>query len=202
MGEPQNKTTVGRDATDDRFDRILDAELAKYATAEPRAGLEERVLANLRSDGSRALNRAWWRWASAAAVAVVLVALGLAWRSGKPSQPGIANRPSISTSVPSKPGIQLANRDAVVMRPHRPVHKLHTSAQLRTLVTAEPKLDQFPSPRRLSDQEKMALEYVQRFPEQAALIAEAQSALARQEQLERNAMEPGSAEPSDINKVE
>jgi hypothetical protein len=32
----------------DEFDRMLDAALAKYAAVEPRTGLEERVLANLR----------------------------------------------------------------------------------------------------------------------------------------------------------
>ncbi len=37
------------DKTHDELDRMLDAALAKYAAAEPRAGLEARVLANLRA---------------------------------------------------------------------------------------------------------------------------------------------------------
>ena len=37
----------------DEFDRMLDAALAKYAAVEPRTGLEERVLANLRAEQAR-----------------------------------------------------------------------------------------------------------------------------------------------------
>jgi hypothetical protein len=60
---------------------------------------------------------------------------------------------------------------------------------------AYPKLDKFPSPRPLSEQEKMLLEYVQQNPEEAAMIAQAQTAFARQQELERNAPQPGDANP-------
>ena len=41
----------------DELDRMLDATLAKYAAAEPRAGFEERVLANLRAERARVPDR-------------------------------------------------------------------------------------------------------------------------------------------------
>src|SRR5579872_5837032 len=73
-------------------ERWLEAALAPYTAAEPRAGLEERILANLRGvnlreDGLRAnlqsksapVFRLWRRWlvwiAAGAAAAMVLVAL-------------------------------------------------------------------------------------------------------------------------------
>ena len=54
----------------------LDAVLAKYAAAEPRAGLEERILANLRAEQTHGPDRTWWRWAIAGALAVVVVVRG------------------------------------------------------------------------------------------------------------------------------
>ena len=58
----------------DALDRLLDGALAQYSQVEPRAGLEERVLANLRSQPA---HRPWWMWVAipAAVAAVVLVAI-------------------------------------------------------------------------------------------------------------------------------
>jgi len=53
----------------DEFDDMLDAALAKYAAAEPRAGLDERVLANLRAERARVTERACWRWSIVAPLA-------------------------------------------------------------------------------------------------------------------------------------
>ena len=75
----------------DRLDRMLEAALAKYAAAEPRPGLEDRVLANLRAERTRMPVHAWWRWSVAAVLAVVIVAMALAWRSGKSSLPVVAD---------------------------------------------------------------------------------------------------------------
>src|ERR1700752_2908168 len=89
MAEQDHKQVGNaREAGDQEADRVLDAALAKYAAVEPRAGLDERILANLRAEQTRTSNRAGWRWGLAAAViAVLVVALSLAWRSGKPTHP-------------------------------------------------------------------------------------------------------------------
>ena len=42
-------------------------------------------------------------------------------------------------------------------------------------MAANPRLDQFPSPRALSEQEKLLVRYVHEFPEEAVLIAQAQA---------------------------
>ena len=44
------------------LDRELDAALAQYGAGEPRAGLEQRVLTNLRAERKKIASRTWWRW--------------------------------------------------------------------------------------------------------------------------------------------
>src|SRR5256885_17161779 len=61
----------------DKIDQILDASLANYnRAAEPRAGLEDRILANLRTQPVPAAS-GWlsWQWLTGGAVAVAAVVL-------------------------------------------------------------------------------------------------------------------------------
>ena len=154
-------------------DRELDAGLAKYAAVEPRAGLEERVLANLRAQQAGVAGHGWWRWSVAVVLAAVVVAVvAVAWRSGKPSRPLIVNHPSRSAPANEPRGKVATNGGA---KQHRgqvsqragTVHK----AQSPAVAAVNPKLDQFPSPRPLSEQEEILASYVAQFHAQAVLIA-------------------------------
>jgi hypothetical protein len=170
----------------DALDLALDAALRQYAAVEPRAGLEQRVLAQLQSESARLRNRSWLQWCAAGAIAALLaLTLALAWRSNRP--------PRISQRNPSAPieGLQpSATRVAVngdirvtpVIRVRQKTTPQHVPQ--RPVVADLPKLDQFPSPRPLSEQEKLALEYVERFPRQASLIAQAQNNFAQQQEME------------------
>src|SRR5438067_641439 len=101
----------------DDLDRTIDAALAKYAAAEPRSGLDERVLANLRS-AAPAANRTWWRWSLAAAVAaMLLIAITFAWRSRTPSHPAIAKRPAPTEHRNTGPEIHAPRRDTSAIPP-------------------------------------------------------------------------------------
>src|SRR5579864_2075919 len=92
----------------DQLDRMLDAALAKYAVAEPRAGLEERVLANLRAEQARDADHAWARWSAIAVVAaVVVVMLALTLRSVRPSHPVVASHPSTPMPAPKERGTEV-----------------------------------------------------------------------------------------------
>ena len=166
-----------RDERDD-LDRVLDAALAKYASVEPRTGMEERILANLRAERSRVADRAWWRWGMAVAVTVVVVvAMTLAWRTGRPPHPVITNHPPVVKPSPQKLDTQVASRDQNIAPPHRhePARKRVTSASRpEPVVAATPKLDQFPSPQPLSNEELALARYVKDFPQEALLIARAQ----------------------------
>jgi hypothetical protein len=182
----------------DELDRILDAALEKYAAAEPREGLEGRVLANLRAERARVLDRAWWRWGVMAALAaIVIVAVTFAWRSGKPSHPVVANRPSATRSAPKEGRQVVSNGDEKEVRPQKRSARRSISvrrSQLKDVIAANrelgppkmslPKLDQFPSPHPLSEQEKILANYIAQYPEHAALIAQARTEALRRDRAE------------------
>lgn len=202
MDEQKSKNAEPLDAD---LDRTLDAALAKYATVEPRAGLEGRILANLRAERSRAPERSWWAWGlAAAAAAVFVVAIVLALRPGKALKPVIADHHSVPVQPAGKPEQPSAREEHAAVTLHKPSHQRRSRPQTsesQVVAARVPKLDQFPSPRPLTEQEKLALEYVQSSPEQAALIARAQVAEAREQELERSAAEPGAEPPSSIEKI-
>ena len=168
-----------------RLDSELDAALAKYSAVEPRAGLEERVLANLRAERARVPNHSWWRWSVAGALtAVVLAALVLGWKLGK--SPVMVNHPS--TSRPDASQLQTnvaANGGAKQLPPTGRVPKPAVRRPRPTVFAAvNPKLDQFPSPQPLTEQEKILASYVARFHAQAVLIARVANEEIQQDRAE------------------
>jgi hypothetical protein len=168
-----------------QLDRELDVALAKYAAVEPRAGLEERILANLRNEQTKVSDHVWWRWAIGIAAAAIVVAFALNSRSGRPSH---------SMVVAHKPETQMTHQGASVAqaRRHAPIRKtIAHSARSGTPAAANPKLDHFPSPRPLSEQEKILQNYVAKNPERAVLIARAVSEALRQDHLEEMKAFPG-----------
>jgi len=184
-----NRDHAGWQPENDELGRELDAALAKYAAVEPREGLEERVLASLRAERARVPDRAWWQWSVIAAVAAVLVvALALAWRSGKPSQPTVANHSSAPMQAPKEPATQIVSNGeengvrTSAPNPPRTIAAHHSLPAV--IASAQPKLDQFPSPQPLSEQERILKNYVAKYPEQAVLIARATNEALRRDQLE------------------
>lgn len=168
------------DGKQDEFDRILDAALAKYAAVEPRDGLKDRVLANLRAERARVPDRAWWRWTVMAGLAVVVVAaLALAWKSGRPSQPVIANHSPTTAPSVERPGPRVASavgaNDVNPKTPGPATRRVLRRARPTVVAAANPTLDQFPSPRPLSEEEQLLVRYVQEFPEEAVMMAKAQA---------------------------
>jgi len=189
MGEIDHKQAKGAaDQLDDDLDPALDAALAKYAAVEPRAGLEDRVLANIRAERAQVQDRDWWRWSAAAALAAVaVVAVTLALRSGRPTQPVVGKHTPVTTQNPRQPERLVANGEAHSVRPpgHQPIHStLARPYQPKVVATAAPKLDQFPSPRPWSEQELALARYVNEFPQEAMLIARAQEEYEKEIQRE------------------
>lgn len=190
--------------TSERYllDRELDVALAKYAAIEPRAGLEDRVLANLRAGSGRTAERWWRRWSVASAAvaiaAVLIVATTLAWRSGTRRAPLIAHH-NPSTSGPSmkETGRQVASNRGE-NGDHQPAPgPTSRRAHAVTVASAPPKLDRFPSPQPLSEQEKILASYVEKYPEQAVLLARARTEALRQDQLEEMKAFPSGSRATD-----
>ncbi len=166
-----NRKPAGWTETNDDLDRALDAALAKYA-AEPRIGLEARVLANLRSAQADAPQRTWLRWAPLSAAAVVLIA-GLVWKTG--TKPNVAFNQTVPvpqvSPLPQNSAVQpeTGAKTIVRMTAHHPRHASRP---------ARPRLDQFPSPQPLSQQEQLLASYVSQFHDQAVLVARARAEMA------------------------
>jgi hypothetical protein len=99
---------------DRKLDQWLDEALSQYSAAEPRLGLEQRVLANVRAEEqARAGRRTWWRWmpafATIAAVLVVMVAVKPYWEEKTSRNIAVKER----AVVPEKRQAQERKSDAI-----------------------------------------------------------------------------------------
>jgi len=171
-----------------RWDDQIDAALAKYAAVEPRAGLEERILAHLRAQGKPSARRVWWPWAGVVAAAILIAAL-LLWKLERPGderivrhQPSLQprTRPQVAAH-PALPKIGQPAARASVRRSRRQI------AAETAEMDVEPKLDQFPSPQPLTPEESMLVEYVERYYDEAVLIARARDEQIQQDRKEEEA---------------
>jgi hypothetical protein len=200
MPENHEQIAGGSNQAAGPLDPVLDAALAKYAAVEPRAGLEDRVLAHLQAERERVPVRAWWRWSIAGALAVAVVAaLALAWRSGNPS--GNPSHPAVANHSPAPAPVAkaqvAANGESRGVRTSvaTPVRKSAGHREyLPAAIAAAPRLDQFPSPQPLSEQEKMLQSYVAQYPDRAVLIARARTEALRLDIEEMKAF--SSSDPS------
>jgi hypothetical protein len=120
---------------------------------------------------------------------VIVLAASLAWRTGKPVQKITTQSSPAPVQGDKQVGTQMANNSAIAsIRPRDAGSgkglKPHAISYPATVVAPAPKLDQFPSPQPLSEQEKILARYVANYPKHAALIAQ-----ARTEQLRRDRAE-------------
>ncbi|HKS74708.1 MAG TPA: hypothetical protein VJQ82_16005 [Terriglobales bacterium] len=151
---------------DQELDRWLDEALGDYADVEPRAGLENRMLARLASEKRRTVR--WWGFALSMAVLAIVVFLWL--RPQLESVPA----PEVRWTAELPPPLPIER--TISERQHvPPEHSRHA---------AHAKRERFPSPSPLTEQEKLLARFVQQFPQRAALIARAQTELYKQDQEE------------------
>jgi len=180
----------------DRLDHILDASLAHYnRAAEPRAGLEDRILANLRSQPVAEPSR-WFRWqwltsGAIAVAAVVLIAVMLMPKAQRQQPPPLtATKTDVPRAVetnPMSPATQTmpASPRRLLVR-HRPLATRETSESTHqvTVAAAVPHLDVFPAPTPLSSQEQMLLSYVRRTPREVLVAVSEEQQLHEQEWMQ------------------
>ena len=173
-------------------DRWLDAVLKQYGETQPRIGLEGRVLANLRVESERLAKRRNWRHVLAAVTAIMLVSGTIVFMRSpdirkqvvaKHEVPGVTHASGAPLSDHT-----IADRAAAKGRrpvDQRPPKSAQASRPARTLETAsEPRLEQFPSPQPLSEQEVALASYVARFPHEAVVVARTQTEIRKQDELE------------------
>lgn len=178
---------------DSERDRELDVALARYAAVEPRRGLEQRVLASLRAEQrhpARGLRQ--WTALAALALAVSIAAVSVIWliRSkasdlatgfGGASRENVANHfdpAGAGRSEVRKPGLQIGRLPGrVPSTQHRTSAeanhpKAHEPVQDAIAAEAAPKLERFPAPEPLSEQERLLLRLVEKDPDEAQLVAQ------------------------------
>jgi hypothetical protein len=128
----------------------------------------------MRAQRTGIVERAWWHWGFAASVALVAVATFLAWRTTGPSHPVVVNHRTVETQPVPTQAAQVAKSTKETKLSHVRSAKKQTRQSSATTVAADPKLDVFPSPQPLSEEELALAQYVRNFPSDARLIAQAQ----------------------------
>jgi hypothetical protein len=169
-------------------DKWLDAAMKQYSHSEPDFGLEERVLRRLRAAPEKSARlQPWSWWATAAVVPIVLVTLLVRKPNHAPGT--VIDHPPASTVMedhaPKNTKVQAANPKSGVIAASSK-HLVPKTPPLRTTIIATtPKLEQFPSPEPLSEQEKILIDYANNFGREAVLLARAQTELLKREALEQ-----------------
>ncbi|HET9178022.1 MAG TPA: hypothetical protein VFQ24_06660 [Terriglobia bacterium] len=166
----------------DRFvDELLDSALAHHRTAEPRPGLEARLLERARAGASEqsAGGNIWKLWIAAAAtvaVAIMFFAIRVANRPHSPAAE--TSQASKAVPAPTPKGILTANSGAApkagnaisIIEPKRAAHR--ESKPSRRVKNSSRQVEahhwpsQFPTPAPLTPEQKALVQYVRDTPPQ------------------------------------
>ena len=178
----------------DRMDRWLDAALQQYGSAEPRPGLEGRILANLRSEMNRAVTtrvgsvlRWWYTLGATVLTACVVVAF---WRgivtSRQPQVPPVLVRvnPPAKTADGVFKSQSRKNHPGPVPQANRSSSSVTSEDPHQHALAQEPRLQQFPAPRALSEQEQLLATCVASYRHAAIFMAQAQAEFKQKQQQE------------------
>jgi hypothetical protein len=157
----------------DRFDDVLDKALRHYGNVEPRIGLESRILANMQVAGKRALSGYRWVLAGAIATALVIAIDGGIWHQALMPKQNIT-LPPVPKNALRAVGSETIPRTPQIAKTRAPRQRRYTSAASSVASTSTPKLDRFPSPLPLSQQELLFASYAEHFPKEALLLVQEQ----------------------------
>jgi len=175
------------DRRDREVDFWLDEGLTEFAQAEPRTGLEGRVLARLAEAKHQSERKLRW-WSALAFSAAALVALLLVWH-GRSQSPHLAEHRIATTSAPPQTAEHAARADTPEPE-HSIVDPKHMVRAARNESSASPKLERFPVPQPLTEQEQLLARYVRQFPHNAEMMAQLQTDLRQQDEQEMAAPWP------------
>src|SRR3954468_17135111 len=145
------------EAKDKMLDDLLDGALAEYSNVEPRAGLENRILARLSEPGGLA----FWNWKWVVGLAATCVVLAVIFVFQRESRPVVAVKESPEVKSVGIPPTTMAKLNNPGTGVHRNLPSSLKSAQPRAAVpqASKPvtfavlKQQTFPAPAPLSEQE-------------------------------------------------
>jgi len=167
---------------DKQIDEMLDSLLANYSSAEPRPGLETRILANLilanpRDAESRKASRGWWNfkwvWAGAALAAVIVgaVLIGVKRHAAPPRTVVQTTQPAVQQPVVNQQVVESSVPPAFGATPAAH-HRHRTLAPVRrqnSTLALNQRPAVFPTPTPLSEQELLLLQYYSRTPREEVI---------------------------------
>jgi len=166
------------------LDRLIDSALAGYSSAQPLAGLEERVLNRVRlTDSAR---RRVLGWAVTIAVGASVVVAAIFLRIPHAPSPAMHDTAGIQTAAPPQ-----SVPEELRVAPKRCRVRIETRRAERGRPL--PKLEQFPSPTPMTAEEQALRSFVERYP------VGAQQAFA---QLHKWSNEPVEIEPIQIPPIQ
>jgi hypothetical protein len=142
----------------DELERILERGISSYGNAEPLAGLEERVIGRI--GGTEMPRRSGTAWFGVLALVLAgMVIAGLVLIPVKRSDP----RPTAAATAAVAPVRPVESAPVRISEPQR----RRRVAQVRRVRTL-PKGPVFPTPSRLTDEERLMATMVSRNPDEAA----------------------------------
>ena len=155
-----------------QIDEMLDSMLANYSAAEPRPGLETRILANLRETPEKQTAQGWWNfkwlWAGMVAAAIIVAAVLISGRrrieppthvAVKTTQPAPQPENSVARADCAK-----GNGSDFIGANHRRLQRQQNAA---LALSERPAV--FPTPTPLSEQEKLLLSYLAGTPREEVI---------------------------------
>ena len=146
------------------LDRFLDRTLGELS-ADPRPGLEQRVVANLAAAQTKP--RRWWVWAAVPALAVFIAVAGMAWRLSRSVAPP---QPIANTVVPPPSGL-VKTPTPMVAQSKWQAHIGPKPAASQVVTARLPRLATFPS-QTDEAQARMLLRFVQANPALAQKVVQ------------------------------
>ena len=148
---------------DRQIDKLLDSLLSEYSSAEPRPGLETRILANLNAAAAAEPSRRWnmqWLWAGTAVAAAVLLAALLVGKHRSVPAPknGVVHVQPPAQQPPT--AVQPRGPEKAVILPRRPPRTEVPRQAQNSALALNRRPQVFPTPTQLSEQEQLLLRYV------------------------------------------
>jgi len=154
-----------------RMDEMLDSLLASYSSAEPRPGLEKRILANLQGAAGNKSPAGWWNfkwlWAGMVTAAIIVAAVLISGRHRVEPPTHVIVRTSPAPQPEIQPHAPAVRNETVRIRPRKP-STVPTRRQNAALALNE-RPAVFPTPTPLSEQEKLLLSYLAGTPREEVI---------------------------------
>ena len=145
-----------------QIDDMLDSLLANYSSAEPRPGLETRILANLRGAEEKEAVHGWWNfkwlWAGVVAAAIIVTAVLISGRHQVAPPTNVIVKTNQPAPQPqTQPLAPITPKETAGVPRHKPSRVPAVQQNQALALSKRPAV--FPTSTPLSEQEQLLLRY-------------------------------------------